>query len=264
MENCQRHHNFGGMSMPLPRIRQLVFASNDASDISLLQDVLGLGDGYVDPGVGEFGLTNGVFSLGDQFLEVVVPVETGTAAGRFMDRTGGLGGYMAIFQTDDLDQVRHRADALKIRRVWNIDLPEISASHLHPADIGAAIVSIDEARPASAWRWGGPNWRETSRHGRLVGLTIIARAPENLSQAWGEVLGVTPRAQGHDIWDIELDQGTVRVMPGDRDYLSLYELEHPDPLACLARAQAHGLKCRSDAFTFAGVTVLLKPIDPDA
>lgn len=250
--------------MTLPRIRQLVFASNDASDIPLLQDILGLGDGYVDPGVGEFGLTNGVFSLGDQFLEIVVPVETGTAAGRFMDRSGGLGGYMAIFQTDDLEQVRNRADALKIRRVWNIDLPEISASHLHPADIGAAIVSIDEARPPMAWRWGGPDWRDTSRPGKLVRLTITARAPEHLSAAWGEVLGVPARAQGHDIWEIELDQGAIRVIPGDRDYLSLYELEHPDPQACLSRAQARGLQCTSDAFTFAGVTVLLKPIDPDA
>ena len=44
-----------------------------------------------------------MFALGDQFLEVVVPVEDETAAGRFIDRTGGQGGYMAIFQTAKIE-----------------------------------------------------------------------------------------------------------------------------------------------------------------
>ena len=33
-----------------------------------------------------------------------------------------------------------------IRTVWEMDLPDISGTHLHPADMTAAIVSIDSSR----------------------------------------------------------------------------------------------------------------------
>ena len=243
--------------MGLPRIRQLVFASYDAEDIERLRHVLDLGTGFVDPGVRVFGLTNGVFALGDQFLEVVVPVEDKTAAGRFLDRSQGLGGYMAIFQTDDLARVRSHADANNIRRVWDIDVEDISASHLHPADIGAAIVSIDEARPAGSWRWGGPDWEKSSEPGGLKELEITAADPRSLAMRWGGVLNVTPKSVGHDIWDLPLAEGLVRVIPGDRDYLSKYALIHPQAQACLERAQAAGLPVQDTSFQFAGVQIAL-------
>ena len=243
--------------MGLPRIRQLVFASYDSEDIERLRHVLDLGAGFVDPGVGEFGLTNGVFSLGDQFLEVVVPVEEKTAAGRFLDRSQGLGGYMAIFQTDDLARVRAHADENKIRRVWDIDLKDISASHLHPADIGAAIVSIDEARPAGSWRWGGPDWEKNSAPGTLQELEITAADPQSLAQRWGGVLNVAPESVGHDIWELQLAVGIVRIISGDRDHLSKYTLIHPEPEACLERARVAGLPVQDASFQFAGVQIAL-------
>lgn len=240
------------------RIRQLVFASHDTSDIEQLKTVLGLGEAFVDPGVAEFGLTNGVFSIGDQFLEVVVPVKDQTAAGRFLDRSGGLGGYMAIFQSDDLEAVRERADSQKIRRVWNIDLPDISASHLHPADIGAAIVSIDEARPAGSWRWGGPEWRTQTVSGGIHGLEITAADPQALSVKWGMVFGLAAISVGHDVYDLATTDGPIRFIPGDRDHLSAYDLTHPDPKACLERAHALGLTCDETSFHFCGVRIRLK------
>ena len=240
------------------RLRQLVFASHAQADIDQLKHVLGLGDGFVDPGVAEFGLTNGVFALGDQFLEVVVPVQDETAAGRFLSRSQGLGGYMAIFQTDDLNAVRARADAREIRRVWNIDLPDISASHLHPADIGAAIVSIDEARPAGSWRWGGPDWQSQSVPGSLCGLEVTCVDPQKMSETWGTVLGATAESIGHQVYALPTADGPIRFVPGARDYLSAYTLRHSAPEACLKRAQTRGLTCSETGFHFAGVQVQLK------
>lgn len=257
MENRQRHNNFGRLNMTLPRIRQLVFASNDAEDIERLRHILDLGEGFVDAGVGAFGLTNGVFALGDQFLEVVVPVEENTAAGRFIARTGGVGGYMAIFQTDDLAGVRRRADDLHIRRVWNIDREDISASHLHPADIGAAIVSIDEAHPEGSWLWGGPGWRENSRPGALTRLDVTAKDPQVLSERWGRVLRAPSRAVGHGIYELELGEHIVSFTPGDRDCLSEYRLQHSDVGACLSRARDLGLETDESAFVFLGVRISL-------
>ena len=57
--------------MTLPRIRQLVFASHDEADIQRLKHILDLGEGFVDPGVAVFGLTNGVFALGDLTFEML-------------------------------------------------------------------------------------------------------------------------------------------------------------------------------------------------
>ena len=250
--------------MTQARIRQLVFASNEHADIEQLRYVLGLGDGFVDPGVGEFGLTNGVFSIGDQFLEVVVPTQPNTAAGRFIERGGGLGGYMAIFQTDDLARVREAADALNIRRVWNIDLPDICASHLHPADIGAAIVSIDEAKPEGSWRWGGPNWQDNTAPGSLQHLQVTAKDPREMSEKWGRVLGLSPTSTGHELYDLALSAGSISFVPGDRDHLSAYTVLHSDPAGCLARAAERELSTDASSFRFAGVKVSVAAIDPDA
>jgi hypothetical protein len=245
--------------MSLPRIRQLVFASHDLEDIERLKHILDLGDGFVDPGVTVFGLTNGVFALGDQFLEVVVPMQDNTAAGRFLDRSNGVGGYMVIFQTGDLSQVRAYADANNIRRVWDIDVEDISASHVHPADIGAAIVSVDEARPEGSWRWGGPDWRSQARPGQLSAIEIAAREPEALAARWANLLGLETRHVGHGVYEVDLAGGCVRVIPGARDCVTAYTLQHPEPHACLRRAEALGLIASKSSFHFAGVEVSLLP-----
>src|SRR5262249_60723920 len=96
-------------------------------------------------------------ALGDCFLEVVSPARADTAAGRYLDRHGGDGGYMVIFDLEDLDGARERVRESGIRVVWQIDLPDISGTHLHPADMRGAIVSLDRSRPYGSWRWGGRN-----------------------------------------------------------------------------------------------------------
>ena len=108
--------------MTAPRLRQLVIAAETLEAADQLGELLELGAPFVDPGVKEFGLENRVYALGDQFLEVVVPMADSAPARRFIDRVGE-GGYMAIFQTDDLNALRARVDGMGIRRVWNIDLP---------------------------------------------------------------------------------------------------------------------------------------------
>jgi hypothetical protein len=142
-------------SAPAVRLRQAVLVAAELEPVAeRLREELSLGDPFADPGVGEFGLENAVFALGDQFLEVVAPIRPGTAAGRYLERRGGDGGYMLIFQLDDLDAARARAADLGIRVVWQIDLPDISGTHLHPADMRGAIVSLDRADPPASWQIG--------------------------------------------------------------------------------------------------------------
>jgi hypothetical protein len=201
---------------PTVRLRQAVLVAPELEPAaSALQRGLGLGEAYHDPGVAEFGLTNAVFAIGDCFLEVIAPVRPGTAAGRYLERAG-TGGYMLIFDLEDLDGARDRAERLGIRVVWRIDLPDISGTHLHPADIGGAIVSLDRSRPYGSWRWGGPAWTGcvgTAAPGRLTGVTVAVAEPAAVAERWGEVLGVAPG--GPDARSLELDNTSVAFLPAD-------------------------------------------------
>jgi hypothetical protein len=161
---------------------------------SALRSALGLGEPYCDPGVGEFGLHNAVFALGDCFIEVISPLRPDTAAGRYLERHGGDGGYMAIFDLEDLEGARERAAQDGVRVVWQIDLPDISGTHLHPADMRGAIVSLDRSRPYGTWRWGGPLWIErmgSGAPGHLAGITVAVEDPTAVAARWAHILGVS-------------------------------------------------------------------------
>ncbi len=190
--------------MPEPqarvRLRQAVLVAEELEPVAAeLRAALGLHEPFRDPGVAAFGLTNVVFALGDCFLEIVSPAQPDTAAGRYLARRGGDGGYMVMFDLEDLDGARRRAESGGIRVVWRIDLPDISGTHLHPADMRGAIVSIDGSRPYGSWRWGGPDW--TARigrgaPGRLCGVTVAVADPYAVAARWGDVLGVPVLADG--------------------------------------------------------------------
>lgn len=195
------------------RLRQAVLVAAELEPVeAALREAVGLGEPFRDPGVAGFGLVNGVFALGDCFLEVVSPMQEGTAAGRYLDRHGDAG-YMAIFDLEDLEGARARARELGVRTVWEIDLPDISGTHLHPADLQGAIVSLDQSRPAGTWRWGGPEWiGQVGRGapGRLLGITIAVDDPVVVAARWGEVLGVGVAEEGSGGALLRVDNGQVR------------------------------------------------------
>jgi Glyoxalase-like domain len=179
----------------ITRIRQAVVVAADRDGVAdVWRRELGVTDGFHDPGVGEFGLHNWVFPIGDAFLEVVAPITQGTTAGRYMQRHGGDAGYMVIFQLDNITAARDHMRAEQCRDVWNIDLPQISATHLHPADTGGAIVSLDQPNPTSSWLWGGPDWesRSASSHSTdIAGVSIASSDPATMCSQWQQLFSLT-------------------------------------------------------------------------
>ena len=145
---------------------------------------------FRDPGVGVFGLRNALVAVGDTFLEVVSPAQDGTAAGRYLQRRGGDGGYMVLLQVDDLDGERERIDRLGVRIVWEGSGQGIRGMHLHPADVGGAIVSMDVAHPTQSWGWAGPDWQrhahtDVVRH--IAAVEVQADDPRALALRWSAV-----------------------------------------------------------------------------
>jgi hypothetical protein len=237
------------------RLRQAVLAARELEPVALaLRSALNLGEPFRDPGVGAFGLSNVVFALGDCFIEVVSPARADTAAGRYLARHGGDGGYMVIFDLQDARGAVSRAHDLGVRTVWQIALPDISATHLHPADMRGAIVSLDSSNPYGSWRWGGPQW--TARigegaPGRVAGVTIAVEDPAAVASLWGEVLGVAVSAQATPGGQTPV----LRVDSGELRFERVEDGEHGEGLVEIAVQLPHDLPGGAEAIEIGGVRV---------
>ena len=242
------------------RIRQVVFVVRDLAACSRrLAALLALDPPYRDPGVAEFGIDNAVFAFGDQFIELISPLHTGTAASRHLERRGE-GGYMLILQTGDFDRDRVRLRELGVRTVWEKELHDIRAMHLHPRDIGGAIVSIDQPLPAESWRWGGPWRRQEGRHGeqRVSAVTLEAARPRDMAGRWAEVPGpdAAPAEGGERL---ALAQGSIEFVPqGERgEGITGWTWEVADPASVRQAARAQGIAVEGDRVALFGVEVTL-------
>ena len=191
------------------RLRQIAFAAADlAAAEQALVAALGVQLCFRDPGVGVFGLHNALFPVGDQFLEIVSPIEPNTTAGRLLAKRGGDGGYMVLFQTDDLAGVEQRVGDAGIRIVFDARGDGIRGLHLHPKDVPGVIVSVDQADQPAEWPWAGPTWRDhvaTDTAHSIIGVEIAVHEPAAVSATWARVLGT--EAVGESL---HLDDAIVR------------------------------------------------------
>jgi hypothetical protein len=212
----------------VPRLRQAVLAADDLdAAVARLREALPLGDPFHDPNVAHFGLRNAVMALGDTFVEVVSPVRGDAPARRHLDRRGD-GGYMLMLQLDDLEGARRRARERGIREVWSVELPDVVDVHLHPRDMGAAIVALDRCDPPEGWRWGGPAWEGTApatvAAGALTGATLRATDPDAMAARWAAVLG-RPVEDGTTI-PLDLG-GRLRFVEGPDDGIEAFHAALP-------------------------------------
>lgn len=187
----------------------------DAAERQII-DRLGVERCFRDPGVAAFGLRNVLFPVGDQFLEVVSPTREGTTAGRRLARRGGDSGYMVIIEVDDLGPLRERFDRSRARIVYEAVTDGIVGLHLHPADVGGAILSVDRADRWGAWPWAGPTWPEHVRTDVVSGVEAVvieADDPTAMAERWGELLN---RVVLDDTVTLS-EGGEIRFVPsGDR------------------------------------------------
>ena len=87
------------------------------------------------------------------------------------------------------DQLEHLA-ANDVRIVWAGDFPTIRGRHLHPSDVGGAIVSIDQPIPNGSWTWAGPDWQahqDDSVVQGIAGVTVGATDKVAMASRWAEL-----------------------------------------------------------------------------
>ena len=206
------------------RLRQIALVAHHLHPlIDDLAATFGLEPCFVDPGVKTFGLENTLLPVGNQFIEVVAPIQDGTAGGRYLERRHGDGGYMVILQCDDHPPRRARAESLGVRVAWEFTTPEeYICMQLHPRDTGGSFLEIDEQLGDRAheidgpWHPAGHNWQRAKRVERSTGIVaaeLQADDPEALAAKWGSIMDTDP-TKGATGWpEVQLDNATIRFVP---------------------------------------------------
>lgn len=245
------------------RLRQIALVARDLDRAAAqIREVLGLDYAYDDPGVGKFGLRNAVFPVGDTFLEVVSPKQEGTTAGRLLAKRGGDGGYMVILHVDDGLAAREQVGRAGARVIEQADFDGVTMTHIHPKDIGGAILSVDSMPTRDDWKWGGPVWRDhmkTDVSARIVGAELQGENPERMACRWGEVLAREHERSGQG-WRIPLDEGELRFVPirdSRGEGLTVFDVAVRDPEAVRASAAARGVLDGAGQVVLCGTRVRL-------
>jgi hypothetical protein len=183
------------------RLRQVALAAHRLDPVvEALCDTFGLSVCFRDPDVATFGLHNALMTVGDQFLEVVAPDPSlgppeNTTVHRLLTKRGGdstdtVTGYMPIYEVDDLDAREKHLGDKGVRTVFRVDLPTVRGRHLHPADVGGALCSVDQPVPNGSWEYAGREWTahsDTSVVTAIAGVTIGADDPEAMQSRWDDL-----------------------------------------------------------------------------
>ncbi len=192
------------------QLRQIcLVAGKLAPVIDDLTRILGIHTCYVDPGVAHFGLENTLMPIGKNFLEVVAPVEENTAAGRYLQRRGGDGGYMVITQADSKETqraARQRALDLGVRVAHEAERDDWYMCQLHPRDLEAAFLEIDsDALNEFEGHWhpvGGSGWEDKVKQDvtvDLLGVELQSSDPAGLAGKWADIVGTEISGEGGSI-----------------------------------------------------------------
>ncbi len=242
------------------RLRQVCLAAPRLEPVvSDLQTILGLRVCHRDPGLIAYGLENALLPLGNDFIEVVAPVQADTAAGRFIQRSRGHGGYMAIFQAHNPRERQAHAAALGVRTAHQIDRADYQNAQLHPRDCRAAFIEFGhspggESRQGSWWP-AGPDWQafvNTAHTQRLLGIVLESPDPAALAAHWARILQV-PLASAASGLQMVVDGVAISAEPGPTDCLGAVLLQVADVTATLARAVHCGLWVQGSSFHLAGM-----------
>lgn len=242
------------------RLRQICLAAPRLEPVVAdLVEILGVAVCYRDPNVAHYGLHNALLPIGTDFLEVVSPTREDTAAGRFITRTRGHGGYMAIFQTDDPFARKAHAASLGVRTAHFIDRDGYKSAQLHPRDCRAAFIELGlspggEDRMGTWWP-AGSGWHAFVRTGstrRMLGIELESPRRDDLAAHWSKILQVPlERDAGDPV--LRVEDRTIRFVDGPQECLGTLVVESANAPATLARAVGCGYRVDGDRFHIAGV-----------
>ncbi|HJU10972.1 MAG TPA: hypothetical protein VJ728_08845 [Candidatus Binataceae bacterium] len=253
------------------RLRQICLVANQlAPVIDDFKAIMGLDVCFVDKGVAVFGLENSLMPVGTNFIEVVAPIKENTAAGRYLKRRNGDGGYMVICQCDSHEtqqNAKSRAATMNIRTAWEHESKSFHGMQLHPADTGGAFLEIDwdaKGEPEGNWEPAGgngwPNAVRTDVVKRYQSVELQSADPRGLGERWSSIAGVTLRKDSRGRFEMPLDNASVRFVEatdGRGEGLGGIDVVVTDRQRLLQAAEQRGRRVADDQVMICGTRFYL-------
>jgi hypothetical protein len=253
------------------RLRQIcLVAEKLAPVLDDFRAILGLEVCFVDKGVATFGLENSLMPVGSNFIEVVAPIQENTAAGRYLKRRNGDGGYMVICQCDSHQAQlarKERARSLNIRIALEHESPSFHVMQLHPADTGGAFFEIDwdaKGEPEGCWEpAGGSGWTKARRTDVVNAYTAVelqSSDPRGLAERWSSIAEIPLRKDPRGRLEMPLDNASVRFVEmndGRGEGLSGIDIKVADRKRLLDAAEQRGRRDNDNQVTICGTRFYL-------
>jgi hypothetical protein len=244
------------------RLRQICLVAPHLEPvISDIAGIMGLSVCYRDGNVAKYGLENALLPVDTILLEVVAPFQPGTAAGRFLEKTGGRGGYMAIFCCDDPDARGRHAEEIGVRIANVIEHAPYHGVQLHPRDCRAAFIEFNHTDGSDdilgPYPPAGPDWRKSIAKDvtqALTGVEMQSPEPAGLAEHWGRILEmpVSKAASGEP--ELRLPNCSFSFVKGPSDIMSGLTFRVGDIASVRDAARAKGRAVSGDSFLLGGVT----------
>lgn len=250
---------------PYLRLRQICLVAPELEPlIADIAGIMGLSVCYRDEHVAKYGLVNALLPIDTILLEVVAPSRADTAAGRFLDKTGGRGGYMAIFCCNDPDERGRHANGLGVRTANVISHPPYHGVQLHPRDCRAAFIEFNHTDGSDdvlgPYPPAGPAWQNCIRTNVTQALTAVemqSEDPQNLAEHWSRILSVPVLSRQEGMPELKLPNASLRFVRGGGEIMSGLEFKVADIALVREAARTKGYAVSGNEFLIGGVTFRL-------
>jgi hypothetical protein len=247
------------------RLRQICLVAPQLEPvIGDIAAIMGLNVCYRDGNVAKYGLENALLPVDTILLEVVAPFQPGTAAGRFLDKSGGRGGYMAIFCCDDPDARGAHANSIGVRTANVIDHTPYRGVQLHPRDCRAAFIEFNHTDGSDdilgPYPPAGPDWQKSIRKDvtrAMIGVEMESPEPQALAEHWGKIIGVAVSNDSDGKPELKLPNCSFRFVRGASEIMSGLTFRIGDVAAVSNAAKARGYAVAGGSFLLGGVTFKL-------
>jgi len=247
------------------RLRQICLVAPHLEPVvGDIAGIMGLNVCYHDGNVAKYGLENALLPVDTVLLEVVAPFQPGTAAGRFLDKTGGHGGYMAIFCCDDPDARGKHAGTIGVRIANVIDHSPYRGVQLHPRDCRAAFIEFNHTDGSDdilgPYPPAGPDWSKSIRKDvtqALTGVEMQSPDPQGLAEHWGRIIEIAVGTNQDGDPELRLPNCSFRFVRGASEIMSGLTFRVGDIAAVRDVAKKKGYVVKGDSFDLGGVTFSL-------
>jgi hypothetical protein len=247
------------------RLRQICLVAPQLEPvISDIAGIMGLNVCYRDGNVAKYGLENALLPVDTILLEVVAPFQAGTAAGRFLEKTGGHGGYMAIFCCEDPGARGRHAEKIGVRIANVIGHAPYHGVQLHPRDCRAAFIEFNHTDGSDdilgPYPPAGSDWQKSIRKDvtqALTGVEMQSPDPAGLAEHWGGILGIAVSKDAGGAPQLKLPNCAFSFIKGDSEIMTGLTFKASDVAQVLGAARARGHAVSGNSFDLGGVTFQL-------